>query len=86
MANKCQLIHIIHTTCICFAVYKYQVEVYTGEQFRAGTDAKVSVQIYGERGDTGLRRLMDSKTNTDKFEGGEVSISFYSLIFYHNIL
>mgnify|MGYP000392153796 CR=1 FL=1 len=55
------------------SVFTYELEIYTGEQFKAGTDANVSVQLYGERGDTGLRRLMDSKTNSNKFEGGEVS-------------
>lgn len=57
---------------VLFSVYMYQVEIYTGEQFKAGTDANVSLQLFGERGDSGLRRLMDSKTNLNKFEGGEV--------------
>ena len=55
------------------SVFTYEVEVYTGDKWQAGTDANVSVQIYGERGDTGMRRLMQSKTNLDKFEGGAVS-------------
>lgn len=55
------------------SVFTYDVEIYTGEQFKAGTDANVSIQLFGERGDSGVRRLMDSKTNSNKFEGGEVS-------------
>lgn len=59
------------------------MEVYTGEQFKAGTDANVSIQIFGERGDTGLRRLLDSKTNSNKFEGGEVSIVYFVFFQFH---
>ena len=54
-------------------VYQYHVEVYTGNESKAGTDANVSMQLFGQRGDTGLRKLMASKTNTNKFEQGQVS-------------
>lgn len=53
-------------------MYQYQVEVYTGDESKAGTDANVSLQLYGQRGDTGLRKLMASKTNANKFEQGQV--------------
>ena len=47
--------------------------MYTGKESKAGTDANVSMQLFGQRGDTGLRRLLSSKTNSDKFEQGQVS-------------
>ena len=55
-------------------MYQYQVELHTVEEFDSGSDATVTVQIFGERGDTGERRLMESKTNTQKFQAGAVSI------------
>ncbi|KAJ8017682.1 Lipoxygenase-likey domain-containing protein 1 [Holothuria leucospilota] len=49
---------------------QYKVHVYTGDVFRAGTDANVFVTIFGENGDTGERQLRNSETHTDKFERG----------------
>jgi len=34
-------------------VVKYMVDVYTGKQMTAGTDANVFINIFGEIGDTG---------------------------------
>ena len=51
-----------------FAVHKYWVEVYTGDRAGAGTDAHVYIQIIGERGDTGLRKLIRSREIGPKFE------------------
>ena len=41
-------------------VMKYMVDVYTGKQMSAGTDANVFINIFGEVGDTGgsKRRIM----------------------------
>ena len=39
---------------ICFlidAVWEYEVEIHTGDEPGADTDANVYIQIYGERGD-----------------------------------
>ena len=59
-----------------FAVYKYIVGVYTADILLAGTDANVYMTIYGERGDTGKRKLLKSLTNdNNKFEQGSVSVS-----------
>ena len=69
---------------------KYLVQVYTGSKSRAGTDANVYINVFGERGDTGVRPLKQSKTNRNKFEKGKVGhvipiltifkdISFFSL-------
>ena len=56
------------------SVFQYQVELHTTEHFDSGSDAAVTVQLFGERGDTGERRLMESKTNTQKFQAGAVSL------------
>ena len=57
---------------LCILVYQYQVELYTGSESKPGTNADVSLQIFGQRGDTGLRKLMASKTNENNFEPGKV--------------
>ena len=53
---------------------KYLVQVYTGDVKKAGTDANVYIKIFGERGDTGKRPLLKSKTHLNKWEGGQVII------------
>lgn len=53
-------------------VLDYRVEVYTGDESGAGTDANVYLQICGQRGDTGKRKLLVSETEGDKFESGKV--------------
>ncbi|XP_076139289.1 lipoxygenase homology domain-containing protein 1-like [Alosa pseudoharengus] len=45
----------------------YEVHVFTGTSWGAGTDAKVFVNIYGESGDTGERHLRKSN-HLNKFE------------------
>ncbi|XP_046584646.1 LOW QUALITY PROTEIN: lipoxygenase homology domain-containing protein 1-like [Haliotis rubra] len=55
-------------------VYKYHVEVFTGDVKYAGTDANVYIQIYGDRGDTGTRHLHGSYTNANKFEQGNCDL------------
>lgn len=57
---------------------KYDVEVHTGKKSGAGTDADVFVNIFGELGDTGKRPLIDSKTNRNKFEKGNVCVSVFN--------
>ncbi|XP_060083246.1 lipoxygenase homology domain-containing protein 1-like [Ylistrum balloti] len=53
-------------------VKQYFVEVYTGDKFKAGTDANVFLQLFGERGDTGRRMLLTSRNNSNKFEQGSM--------------
>ncbi|XP_069906347.1 lipoxygenase homology domain-containing protein 1 isoform X3 [Oryctolagus cuniculus] len=45
---------------------KYEVKVYTGDVIGAGTDADVYINIFGEYGDTGERRLENEKDNFEK--------------------
>lgn len=52
-------------------VNSYDVHVFTGTMWGAGTDANVYITIYGEIGDTGERRLRKSN-NLNKFEKGQV--------------
>jgi lipoxygenase homology domain-containing protein 1 len=49
-------------------VKNYQVDVYTGDKALCGTNANVFCVIYGDRGDTGERKLSHSETHSDKFE------------------
>ena len=53
-------------------MYNYLLTVYTGKEDGAGTKANVYVQIYGERGDTGRRKLLKSINHDDKFITGQV--------------
>jgi lipoxygenase homology domain-containing protein 1 len=48
----------------------YQVIVYTGKAKSAGTDANVSMILYGTLGDTGVRPL--KKKGRNLFESGQV--------------
>ena len=50
---------------------KYVVQVFTGSKSMAGTDANVYINVFGERGDTGIRALTKSQ-NINKFEKGKV--------------
>uniref|UniRef100_A0A3B3XW86 PLAT domain-containing protein n=1 Tax=Poecilia mexicana TaxID=48701 RepID=A0A3B3XW86_9TELE len=51
----------------------YEVYVYTGTMWGAGTDAKVYITIYGETGDTGERWLRKSN-HLNKFEKGQEDV------------
>ena len=54
----------------------YVVRVHTGDEWGAGTDANIFLNLYGENGDTGERELKDSSTHTNKFERNHVSLFF----------
>ncbi|XP_037020906.2 lipoxygenase homology domain-containing protein 1 isoform X1 [Artibeus jamaicensis] len=45
---------------------KYELKVCTGDVLGAGTDADVFINIFGEYGDTGERRLESGKNNFEK--------------------
>ncbi|XP_068933675.1 lipoxygenase homology domain-containing protein 1 isoform X3 [Petaurus breviceps papuanus] len=45
---------------------KYDIKVYTGDVIGAGTDADVFINIFGEYGDTGERRLESEKDNFER--------------------
>jgi len=48
------------------------VNVYTGDVSGAGTDANVFMILFGDKGDSGERKLHKSDTYTDKFERAHV--------------
>lgn len=50
----------------------YHVRVKTGDKRSAGTDADVSLKIFGARGDTGNQVLRKSNNTFNKFESGKV--------------
>ncbi|XP_068166911.1 lipoxygenase homology domain-containing protein 1 [Antennarius striatus] len=52
--------------------HAYKVSVRTGDMYGAGTDANVFLNIFGDLGDTGERKLAKSENNKNKFERGEV--------------
>ncbi|XP_059845764.1 lipoxygenase homology domain-containing protein 1 [Hypanus sabinus] len=52
--------------------HKYKISVYTGDVYRAGTDANVFITIYGDLGDTGERKLSKSDSHANKFERNQV--------------
>ena len=61
-----------------FIVLLYPVFVYTGSKRGAGTNANVFIDIFGERGDTGNRPLLKSKSNRNKFERNQVTFHIKS--------
>ena len=50
------------------------MNVYTGDVSGAGTDANVFCTIFGDKGDSGERKLHKSETYKDKFERAHVSV------------
>eukprot|EP00911_Craspedida_sp_UC1_P001432 UC1_evm2s1078 len=52
----------------------YEVRVITGKVKGAGTDANVYIDITGQYGDTGARKLAKSSTHRDKFEKGHTDV------------
>ena len=57
------------TIISCFfltAGFKYKVCTYTGDVRGAGTDANVTITIFGENGDTGEHCLDNSRNNFEK--------------------
>lgn len=60
--------------CVGLAPLKYEVVVITGDVRGAGTNANVSITLYGSTGDTGKRELKQKfrdlfeRKQTDKFE------------------
>ena len=49
-------------------VSQYKVTVYTGDKKGAGTDANVTITIFGDGGDSHERKLRSKKNN---FERGQ---------------
>jgi len=54
-----------------FLVIPYEITVFTGDKFGAGTDAKVFIQMYGLNGKT---EELPLKSKSDTFEQKAVGI------------
>ncbi|XP_054547887.1 lipoxygenase homology domain-containing protein 1-like [Talpa occidentalis] len=54
-----------------FPLVRYHVDVHTGQLEQAGTESAVSLCLYGERGDSGLRVLYKSNMPV-KFQRGQI--------------
>ncbi|XP_076420081.1 oxygen-regulated protein 1 isoform X5 [Peromyscus maniculatus bairdii] len=54
-----------------FPLVRYHVDVYTGQLKQAGTESEVSLCLYGERGDSGLRLLHRSNMPV-RFQRGQI--------------
>ena len=52
---------------------KYKINVFTGDLHNAGTDADVTVILYGSLGDSGEWKL---KNNENNFEKGKYELKF----------
>ena len=52
----------------------YNVSVVTSDVRGAGTDARVYIQLFGDRSDSGKVPLETSKTNRNKFERGQTDL------------
>ena len=64
------------------SVYIYNIEVYTGTLLGSDTDANVYITLHGERGDTGVRKLLKQQDSNDKlFCVGQVMCKNYRICF-----
>lgn len=68
----CIFIMSLMIYCVSLTVNSYEIHVFTGTMWGAGTDANVYINIYGETGDTGERHLKKSNS-LNKFEKGQVN-------------
>ena len=53
---------ILLLTILHFAVENYEVTVYTGNAFMAGTDARIYVELFGESRNSGEVELVGKKS------------------------
>ncbi|GAB0202690.1 lipoxygenasey domain-containing protein 1 [Grus japonensis] len=63
-------------------VHTYKISVFTGDIYGAGTDANVFLNIYGDLGDIGERKLSKSEMNFNKFEREWVQMQQLNNTFY----
>ena len=52
------------------------MEVFTGDEKKAGTDAEVYLKMYGEKLESNEFHLKESETHTNKFERNHVTSFF----------
>uniref|UniRef100_A0A8C4RVI6 Oxygen-regulated protein 1 n=1 Tax=Erpetoichthys calabaricus TaxID=27687 RepID=A0A8C4RVI6_ERPCA len=69
----CREVPVFHKGFPAYPVSVYKVHVVTGDLWNAGTEANVYVTVYGEKGDTGSRQLLNSQKPI-KFRKGQTDI------------
>ena len=59
------------TGVLCFSpVADYSVRIKTGNVKNAGTDSNIYLQVFGDKGDTGIIELKQICDTKDKFQRG----------------
>jgi hypothetical protein len=53
-------------------VVVYEIRIYTGTRPGAETESNVFINLFGTRGDSGKRRLHQSKSHKAEFQRGQV--------------
>ncbi len=53
---------------------RYAVAIVTGNVAKAGTKADISVNVVGEHGDSGFRKLTKSKNNDKPWQQGQTDV------------
>lgn len=76
----------VHLILLFFAVHKYIVSVHTGDLWGSETFANIYITVYGERGDTGIRKLQDSLIKGEKFQRNKVKEKIPILFKYEAII
>lgn len=76
----------VYLILFLFAVHKYIVSVHTGDLWGSETFANIYITVYGERGDTGVRKLQDSFIEGEKFQRNKVKDKIPILFKYEAII
>lgn len=71
---------MIIALCCVYAVLRYSVAVFTTELIPASDAFDVFITIFGEQGDTGQRRLVDSVTYSRPFASKQVDVFFVEAV------
>ena len=72
VTSYCNAVYLQQSSCV--AATSYHVSVKTGDVRGAGTDANVTLKIFGDKGDTGDLALQASENNKNKFERGRTDL------------
>ncbi|XP_062987373.1 oxygen-regulated protein 1 [Elgaria multicarinata webbii] len=58
----------------------YEISVYTGSNLGAETNSNVYITLFGNRGDSGKRKLQKSRTNNVKFQRDQTDVFFMTAV------
>ena len=75
---KAQTIENFYFSTNSCILVDFEVTVTTGNKLGAGTDAKVYLILYGDKGQSDKLHLVETKTNTDPFEKGKTDVFIVS--------